>query len=239
MTGYLIRDSNIPGAWEKGLRLIWDNGALLHDQWGSDTAEILGLTSVVKYGHYKQVHDLYPFSKKNLEAYKKQLLSFDRAGFIYTYGNRMRQWTPGDDGQPINQVDYAYQQLRKSPNSRRAVATTWIPSYDTFREEVPCMLVTQYILRDNLLSLFTMIRSNDFFGAWPANVYGFFGLLEEMADRLGAQAWEVSTVGTSSHVYYHDWELWQRVLREPKFNPRFYKDQQIEKMADILKGAIP
>jgi thymidylate synthase len=219
MTGYLVKGQNLPQAWEEGLRLIWNHGEFLGDQRGSDTIEILSLMTVIPYGKIT-IPKLYPHKERALKGYRDQLchpcLS---SGFVYTYGNRTQAWGY-EIGKPINQIDYAIEQLRDSPSSRRAVASTWLPTFDCMREEVPCMMVCQFILRQSDLTLDVYFRSHDFAGAYPANVYGLFGLLEMVADRLYARPKEICTISASAHVYDWDWPLWARVLGEEELPPQ-------------------
>jgi thymidylate synthase len=193
MTGYLVKAQNLSQAWEEGLRLIWDQGDFVGDQRGSDTMELLSLMTVIPYGKIN-LPKLYPHKERALKDYREQLCHPDLAtGFIYTYGNRTQAWGY-EAGTPVNQIDYAIKQLRESPSSRRAVASTWLPTFDCMRSEVPCMMVVQFILRHSDLTLDVFFRSHDFYGAYPANVYGLFGLLEMVAGKLYAKPKEICTI---------------------------------------------
>lgn len=218
MTGYLVKAQNLSQAWEEGLRLIWDQGDFVGDQRGSDTMELLSLMTVIPYGKIN-LPKLYPHKERALKDYREQLCRPDLSTeFIYTYGNRTQAWGH-EAGTPVNQIDYAIKQLRESPSSRRAVASTWLPTFDCMRSEVPCMMVVQFILRHSDLTLDIFFRSHDFYGAYPANVYGLFGLLEMVADKLYAKPKEICAISASAHVYDWDWPLWARVLGEEELPP--------------------
>ena len=217
MTGYLIKADHLSQVWEKGLRLIWD-GEYVKDQRDSETMEVLGLQTVIPYSKIK-LPKLYPHKERALKNYREQLCHPDlTSGFIYTYGNRTQAW--GHElGQPINQIDYAIKQLRESSSSRRAVASTWLPTFDCQRSEVPCMMVDQFILRNSDLTLEVYFRSHDFCGAYPANIYGLFGLLEMVANKLQARPKEIATFSASAHAYSWDWPLMAQVLGEEGLPP--------------------
>lgn len=218
MTGYLIKADHLSQVWEKGLRLLWEKGEYIKDQRDSETVEVLGLQTVIPYSKIK-LPKLYPHKERALKDYKEQLCHPDlTSGFIYTYGNRTQAW--GHElGQPINQIDYAIKQLRESSSSRRAVASTWLPIFDCQRSEVPCMMVDQFILRNSDLTLEVYFRSHDFCGAYPANLYGLFGLLEMVADKLQARPKEIATFSASAHAYSWDWPLMAKVLGEEGLPP--------------------
>lgn len=229
MTGYLIKASNLPQTWEEGLRLIWNQGQLLEDQRGSDTLELLSLMTVIPYSKIT-IPKLYPHKERALQDYKKQLCHpCLNSGFIYTYGNRIQAWNH-ETGCPVNQIDYAIQQLKESPSSRRAVASTWLPTFDCMRTEVPCMMVVQFILRHFDLTMDVYFRSHDFAGAYPANIYGLLGLLEMVADKLCARPKEICTISASAHVYDWDWPLMAKVLDEEGLPPQTV---QAENLADL------
>jgi len=81
------------------------------------------------------------------------------------------------------------------------------------------MMVDQFILRNSDLTLEVYFRSHDFCGAYPANIYGLFGLLEMVADKLQARPKEIATFSASAHAYSHDWSLMAKVLGEEGLPP--------------------
>ena len=225
--GRFIRAETIPQAWRRGLNLIWRGGEEITDERGTRTKEILALEVVVEDPRRDMIPEEYSWNRPRLEDYAEQLISGENPGFEYTYGERLRAWAlPGsekekearehrgyegggddrDSGGQIDQIDYVVRRLRASPNSRRASAVTWIPPVDTKKEEVPCMMVDDFKIREERLHLTALFRSHDFAGAYPANLYGLTRLLEYVAERVGAQPGSITTVSCSAHIYDHDWD---------------------------------
>jgi thymidylate synthase len=60
--------------------------------------------------------------------------------------------------------------------------------------------------RNRELDLSVMIRSNDMFGAWPANVYALGELLVHVCNETGLEVGTVTTLSINAHIYSHDWE---------------------------------
>ncbi len=89
---------------------------------------------------------------------------------------------------------------------------TWIPPLDEVRDEVPCMIVDDFKLRDGRLNLSVFFRSHDFAGAYPANLYGLARVLEHVSGEVGAIPGSISTLSSSAHVYEHDWDWVQEML---------------------------
>ena len=222
--GRFIRADTIPGAWRRGLGLIWRDGEEITDERGTKTREILALEVVVEDPRRDMIPDEYSWNRPRLEDYAGQLINGNNPGFEYTYGERLRAWAlpasgrgggdedrddlgkaSGSDG-PVDQIEHIIRRLRANPNSRRASAVTWIPPVDTKKEEVPCMMVDDFKIRGGRLHLAALFRSHDFAGAYPANLYGLTRLLEYVAGRVGAEPGSITTVSCSAHIYDHDWD---------------------------------
>lgn len=229
--GRFIRGDTISDAWHRGLNLIWRQGQEITDERGTRIRELLSLQVVVEDPYCDMIPREYSWNEERLEEYALQLLSAENPGFEYTYGNRLRSWTIPNRSSfdqpssiqssldrssfnwpPVDQIEHVVRRLRASPQTRRATAVTWIPPIDETRDEVPCMIVDDFKLRDGRLNLSVFFRSHDFAGAYPANLYGLARVLEHVSKEVGATPGSISTLSSSAHVYEHDWDWVQRML---------------------------
>jgi thymidylate synthase len=214
--GRFIRGSTISDAWQRGLNLIWRQGQEIRDERGTKIRELLSLQVVVADPFQDMIPHEYSWNEERLEEYALQLLSAENPGFEYTYGNRLRSWRLPDpasaDLTPIDQIEQVKRRLNASPSTRRATAVTWIPPLDEVRDEVPCMIVDDFKLRDGRLNLSVFFRSHDFAGAYPANLYGLARVLEHVSEEVGATPGSISTLSSSAHIYEHDWDWVQEML---------------------------
>ena len=209
--GRFIRAKTISEAWERGLGYIWRQGEEITDERGTRIRELLALQVVVEEPYRQMIPSGYSWNEERLEEYAGQLLSGDNPGFEYTYGQRLRAWSlPGYP--PIDQIDLAVSRLKASASSRRATAVTWIAPVDSAKEEVPCMIVDDFKVRDGRLHLAAFFRSHDFCGAYPANLYGLARLLQHVSERVGAEPGSISTTSASAHIYEHDWDYVEEML---------------------------
>ena len=150
--GRFIRAASISDAWQRGLNLIWRQGAEITDERGTRIKEILSLQMVVEDPYREMIPAGYSWNEERLEEYARQLLSGSNPGFEYTYGERLRAWAiPGTPA--LDQIQQAIARLRASSSTRRATAVTWIVPVDSNKEEVPCMIVDDFKLRDGRLHL--------------------------------------------------------------------------------------
>ncbi len=201
MATYLRARTPVDG-WKRVIRKIMGFGMTRTDERGMRTRWLDNVMVHIVEPYKDRVTDLYPFSEKVLkEKYATQLLSPDRLDFEYTYGERLNAW--GDE--EIDQIEYVVRKLKENFHSRRAVATTWDPRVDSNHDEVPCLNHFVFMERDGLLDLSVMIRSNDMYGAWPANVYAIGELLRDVGGKTGLRPGHLTTVSVNAHIYEHDW----------------------------------
>jgi thymidylate synthase len=209
--GRFIRARSISDAWHRGLNLIWRQGQEITDERGTKIRELLSCQVVVEDPYQEMIPKEYSWNEERLEEYAGQLLSGVNPGFEYTYGERLRAWSlPGE--LPLDQIEQAIRRLKESSATRRATAVTWIPPVDTAKDEVPCMIVDDFKLRDGRLHLAVFFRSHDFAGAYPANLYGLARVLEYVASEIAAEPGSISTTSASAHIYEHDWDWVEEML---------------------------
>ena len=209
--GRFIRARTISDAWQRGLNLIWRQGAEITDERGTRIRELLSLQVVVEDPYLEMIPAEYSWNEERLEEYAQQLLSGNNPGFEYTYGERLRAWSlPGMPA--LDQIEQVILRLKASANTRRATAVTWIVPVDAAKDEVPCMIVDDFKLRDGRLHLSIFFRSHDFAGAYPANLYGLARLLQYVSLEVGAKPGSISTTSASAHIYEHDWDWVERML---------------------------
>jgi thymidylate synthase len=209
--GRFIRARTISDAWQRGLNLIWRQGAQITDERGTRIRELLSLQVVVEDPYQEMIPGPYSWNEERLEEYARQLLSGNNPGFEYTYGERLRAWSlPGASA--LDQIEQVISRLKASAHTRRATAVTWIVPVDTAKDEVPCMIVDDFKLRDGRLNLSIFFRSHDFAGAYPANLYGLARLLQYVSCEVGAEPGSISTTSASAHIYEHDWDFVEKML---------------------------
>lgn len=198
-----LRARTPAAGWRMVVRRIMESGNTRLDERGLETLWLDNVMIHVQDPYTDRLASEYPFSEDVIKnKYATQLLTPDRLDFEYTYGERLNAW--GDER--INQVQYVIRKLRENKNTRRAVATTWDPRRDHKTDEVPCLNHFVFMTREEELDVSVMIRSNDMFGAWPANVYGVSELLRKISADTGLRPGRVTTLSVNAHIYRHDWE---------------------------------
>jgi thymidylate synthase len=200
---YFIYGVEPKNVWKRGLNLIIEKGLLVDDERGSRTREILNLITRIEnpFGEYpKEIRE------RLLKEYGNTLLTPENKGFSYTYGERLRNWNG-----LVDQIDMIIKRINNNRNTRRAIATTWIPTIDFNTEEVPCMMLVDFKLRDRL-ELTAIFRSHDFYGAYPYNLYALSKLLEYVAKETDAKKGGITIQSISAHIYLNDLKNVEAIL---------------------------
>jgi len=200
---YFIYGIEPKNVWKRGLNLIIKKGSVVDDERGSRTKEILNLMTRIENpfsGYPEEIRE------RMLKEYGDTLLTAENKGFSYTYGERLRNWNG-----ILDQVDAIIKRINNNRNTRRAIATTWIPSIDFNTEEVPCMMLVDFKLREKM-ELTAVFRSHDFYGAYPYNLYALSKLLEYVAEKTDAKGGGITIHSISAHIYLNDLKNVEAIL---------------------------
>jgi thymidylate synthase len=214
---FLIEADEIADGWETLVKKIMAEGQDVKDERGSQTKELLNIMVNIKNPLGKNLSDYYLsnmariknikvpdgyfWSGEKLEIYSQQFLSKDKQGFIYTYGNRLRQHF-----QDTDQIQEAINRLRNCEESRRAISVTWDPVLDSQNDEVPCMILVDLKIRNGKLNVTGLWRSHDIYGAWFPNAVGLTNLAQFAAGELGVQVGTLTIHSISAHIYEVNFE---------------------------------
>ena len=205
-----VRGKNITSSWKRILEVIWYKGEEFKSQKGA-TKEIRNLLVSVSNPKDEEIAG-FPMAGDELTKYAEQLMSADRSGFDYTYGERLRGWGEGVIEKPVDQIVEVADILKKDESSRRATCVTWIPPKDLKTSEVPCLILLDFKARHGVLHASAVFRSNDMFGAWPANVYGLNKVNDYVARKIKAETGSITTQSISAHIYDHDYKNVEKTL---------------------------
>jgi len=209
--GFRVEEKYINDAWLHILHTVMRFGVIKHSQYGVDTKEVMNLIAIISEEDPDKLvwKDFFPFTKKELEEYLPQVLSGKSLdGVSYTYGQRLM------DYKGVDQVQWMVGMLKKSPETRRAVAITWDVSKDHDEANQPCLDLVQALIHQGRLHLTVYFRSNDMFAAWPRNVIAIRKLQKNIAAGLDVPMGTLTTISNSAHIYEKEWKKAQGILEK-------------------------
>lgn len=189
-------------AWLWGKRLIEIHGDNVISEDGHMTRELLNLHLTILEPLSGWPIDGSGWDMTGLNKYAEQLLSGENpSGFRYTYGERLTTYPISDGNYTIDQIDFCIVRLRENPESRRSIAITWVPGWDAFDAEVPCLQLLDFFIRDGKLQCTAFFRSWDVGRAAVPNMYGLARLQSHVAGKVGVPMGSLTIVAASAHIY--------------------------------------
>ncbi len=199
---------------------------------------------------------------KDLETmryYNKRMAQFSDDGYTINsaYGNRIfkTRWTakpPMPNSYGFSQFDLVVEELKRDPDSRRAVMHINEPG-DLLRaveqgsKDVPCTMSLQLLIRDRKLHMHALMRSNDVVWGMPYDVFSFTCLQELFLYKLQEAGVPVDDLGSyhhtagSLHVYDTHFAMAKVVKDEKVETPSPMKPftlEDLEWLADTYEPAI-
>lgn len=203
----LIRAPAIGRAHEQVVRMILEKGWVLQTEDDEATIEFEEVAMQIDTPLAEpMVSKKSRFQQKFVEQYAHDLLHGSSASFEYDYHGRLFDWgerlSAGGEDVHIDQIAYIVKKLKKSANSRRAIAITWNPVIDETLDDCPCLQLVQSVLRNGKLDMRVVFRSNDMLTAAGANMYALVQLQKSIAEKLGAPCGTYTHISLVPHIYY-------------------------------------
>ena len=138
----------------------------------------------------------------------------------------------------FDQLECVINELRRNPNSRRAVININTPCmYRMVTRDTQCTMFLHYYIRDNKLHSTATMRSNDFIKGLTFDITYFTELQKYIAHRLGIECGTYTHFDTSFHTYDSDSKLLDKIMNETeevnvKYNTHLLWDKDYLKMME-------
>ena len=136
------------------------------------------------------------------------------------YGSRIFKAHPRISNSEFVQWEYVKDELKRDPDSRRAVIHIRTPEDSVHAKlDVPCTLSLQFFIRKNKLVLIVNMRSTDLIFGLGNDVPAFTFMQEMMANELGVELGQYIHVSNSLHIYEKHFEMCEQILKGiPNYN---------------------
>ena len=222
--GWLVRGRGIVDTWTKVVERIMRYGVVKGTQYGNQQKELVGVTWVVHdedptkpqfpSDWPKELREVTGATKEAIDEYHAVFLSSKKPkGVSYTYGNRLMRYPLGGK-KTIDQIRRSIiRNLKDSPDSRRAVATTLVPEIDALSSEPPCITQVQFLQARGKLNMLVTARSHDIFKAAIPNAFGLRILQQRVATETGFELGALQITSQSAHIYESDWDNARKMVR--------------------------
>ena len=253
-----ITANYLPEAWEKAVLAVWDKGFEVKTQYDKPedppSKDATVMVTVTDPLGEPRIHKNFPGGPAELESYRQEVVSgihdhwIDPAAgkWTYTYHERLFSYCPvqdlrdADSPRPFSRVDqiqYIIDCLSQAGHSRRAQATTWMPTADPRTDDPPCLQrLWCRLVADGTgqlsLNMNTHWRSRDLYKAWFMNVYALTDLQRIIAEEISSERGRPVKVGRyvdisdSLHIYgsyFNEVEPEVEKMRQSPFTERAWQ----------------
>ena len=203
-----FKGETVSDVWPQVLRYILNEGVERHTMHNNSyfTEATEPVMATIKNPQKGRIPAGFNWTEKTLKMYAAQVLNPDDKGFVYTYGSRLGR---------NDQIGHIIRKLEEDPQTKQAMAITWDFVKDNESNDPPCLQIVDCKIYHNKLQLTAYFRSNDYFAAFPANVY----LLTELAHYISIRALGHSNLGpmtivsNGAHIYQYAIEDARRLTK--------------------------
>lgn len=156
-----------------------------------------------KYRNWKKDYAEYEWQwylskNNNVSEIKKKAKIWDtmHSGNDLVNSNYGYQWARG------NQIDYIVNELKRNPNSRRAVISIYDgKENDLYEFDTPCTLSIIFNITNNKLNMTVIMRSNDLWFGFCNDQYCFSNLLNKISNELNIEVGWYYHFANNFHIY--------------------------------------
>ena len=247
MKEIFVRGTSLPESYHKAILALHTEGDVLScDDWNQRQKEISMTFVVDEPLREPMVSRLYIGGYRELQQYIMEVLD----GILnfkigqgncwpYTYNDRLVNYQ-----KKFNQIEFIVSELKRSPDTRRAVAVIRDNDIDPFNNDAACLQNIQYFIREGKLQCKVLMRSNDAVEAAFMNAFAFIFLQKSIADRVGVEIGGYTHRANSFHAYSKDFKLLEQyadgILKKPIEDityayQGFYDELMKESIPEILE----
>lgn len=198
---------SLPDAYHYALEYLKMMGDIVDcPDWNTKCKELDLTFTVTRPLQEPMISKCFIGSHKELQQYCMEMLDgildfeVDKGKWKYTYHKRMV------DYHGINQIDFVINELKRNPQSRRAVILIRNEE-DIYSDDPACLQHIQYFIKNNKLECKVLFRSNDACKATFMNAFALILLQKKIADALGVEVGPYAHSANSFHCYEKDFDL--------------------------------
>ncbi len=210
MKELFVEGKTLPEAYHKAIKALYENGEISNCPDYNQLQKECSMTMFVNEPLTEpMISKLFIGGHSDLQQYVMEvldgILNFKiGSGWEYTYNSRISE-----------QIPFIYEELKRNPDSRRAVIDVrdWKADTSHGNTSPACLQHIQYFIRDGKLHCKILMRSNDAPEATFMNAFAFIMLQKRIADTLGCEVGTYTHRANSFHCYEKDFKLIENYMR--------------------------
>jgi len=216
------------------IKYLLDNGVHIWDEW-----------AYKNYNKATEKGDVLPLTQEefiskltDLPADSPAVAKWGELGPVY--GVEWRRW-PASDGREIDQLAWAINKLKTTPERKSIVVSAWNPEYMYEMAApgksvviAPCHMFFQFNVNNGKLSLLLFQRSCDIFLGIPFNIASYALLTMMVAQAVGLEPGEFVHQMGDVHIYSNHFDaVKEQIARTPKPFPKMNINPAVKDIDDF------
>ena len=235
----LVKGKTLPEAYHKALLELKENGEMTDcTDWNTTCLESSMTIFVEEPLCEPMISRCFIGGPRSLQQYVMEMLDgvldfeIEKGNWVYTYHNRMV------DLNGIDQIDFVVDELKRNPDSRRAVILVRNAA-DIGSDDPACLQHIQYFVRKGRLECKVLFRSNDACKASYMNMFALIMLQKRIADRVGVPMGSYTHRASSYHCYERDFKALEGYVERIKKDPEGCVADYEEDWQEMMEEEIP
>ena len=243
-----VKAKTLPEAYHAALMELYTRGEILSCNDYDQTQKELAMTMVVEEPLSEPMvsrlyvggfHELQQYVMEMLDGILDFKIGDSENAWEYTYHDRIVNF-PMKQESAFNQIEFVINDLKRSPDSRRAVINIRDNNIDPVISHPACLQHMQFFIRDGKLHLKILMRSNDAAEATFMNAFAFIMLQKKVADALALPVGSYTHRANSFHCYEKDFALLDQYIKGIKNRPLEDLTYNYEEdFKELMEGSIP
>lgn len=228
MKEYFVYGTNLAETYHCSLVGLYNEGEIVACPDYNTNQKEISMTIVTEHPLMEpRISALFAGGPDDLEQYVQEMtdgiLDFevDRGNWKYTYHQRMTSF-PVDpnvfklETPTADQIQFVIEDLKRNPDSRRAVINIRDNSSDMYSADPACLQHMQFFIRNGALHLKALFRSNDACKAAFMNMYALVAIQQKVANALNIPVGSYTHRANSYHCYERDFGLLEGYVKRIK-----------------------
>jgi thymidylate synthase len=210
MKELFVKGKSLAEAYHKSIESLYHDGEISNCPDYNQLQKECSMTIAVEEPLSEpMISKLFIGGHTDLEQYRQEvlggILDFKIGhGWDYTYHSRI-----------TGQLPFIYNELKRNPDSRRAVIDVrdWKKDTSHGNTSPACLQHIQFFIRNGCLHMKVLMRSNDAPEATFMNMFAFIMLQKSVADELKVKMGTYTHRANSFHCYEKDFNLLKGYLK--------------------------
>ena len=190
-------------AWVKSMQLICSEGTIIRDD-DQNLKEICNL-----YISIQNIDENDGILKAHADQDRIRLMyeKYATCGLVGEYNIDYGSYLYNNNG--VDQIEWLKNRILDKPETKSATVTLHRPG----EEKLTCLSMLNFQLRDNVLNMTVVYRSQNIYASHPGNLLALRRIQKDVAEFLSVDIGGVELIVLSAHIYERDFQMVEEIIK--------------------------